>query len=80
MKCSCSTFCRIDDDRLPDGSTFADPGGESALRAETPTNRRNLPCPSCGGTNRLTPADRTLGYQCDECAARDEGTYVGGDY
>lgn len=26
-------------------SEFADPGGNSALRAETPTNPRNLPCP-----------------------------------
>src|SRR5208282_4777896 len=26
---------------------FADPGGRSALRAATPTNPRNLPCPTC---------------------------------
>ena len=47
---------------------FADPGGRSALRAASATNPRNLPCPNCGGKNRLTPADRDLGYQCDACA------------
>ena len=36
---------------------FADPGGESALRAATPSNPRNLPCPNCEQPNRLTPAD-----------------------
>jgi len=47
---------------------FADPGGNSALRAATPSNPRNLPCPTCGSENRLTPADKALGYQCDTCA------------
>jgi len=51
-----------DDDRMD----FADPG--SALRAAGPGNPRNLPCPSCGAPNRLTPRDRALHYQCDECA------------
>lgn len=51
-----------------DRSEFADPGGRSALRAETASNPRNLPCPNCGGENRLTPADRARGYQCDTCA------------
>jgi hypothetical protein len=40
----------------------------SALRAATQTNPRNLPCPNCGEPNRLTPADRAQGYQCDSCA------------
>lgn len=57
------------DDFDPD---FADPGGESALRAATPTNPRNLPCPTCKAPNKLTPKDRALGYQCDACARRDE--------
>jgi hypothetical protein len=52
---------------------FADPGGRSALRAETPENPRNLPCPTCGEPNRLTPRDRQLGYQCDSCADAAEG-------
>ncbi len=52
--------------------TFADPGGTSALRAATKSNPRNLPCPTCGAKNRLTPADRARGYQCDRCADRDE--------
>ncbi len=60
-----------------DGEDFADPGGESALRAESKTNPRNLPCPTCGEENRLTPKDRALGYQCDACANRAER---GGDY
>lgn len=47
---------------------FADPGGMSALRAATPDNPRNLPCPTCGRENMLTPADRARGYQCDICA------------
>ena len=49
-------------------SRFAYPGGNSALRAATRTNPRNLPCPTCREPNRLTPADRRLGYQCDSCA------------
>lgn len=53
---------------LDDRSEFADPGGKSALRAETKDNPRNLPCPSCGEPNRLTPADKARGYQCDACA------------
>lgn len=53
-----------DDDR----SEFADPGGTSALRAATKDNPRNLPCPTCGEPNRLTPKDKALGYQCDTCA------------
>jgi hypothetical protein len=50
---------------------FANPG--SALRRATRSNPRNLPCPTCGEPNRLTLADRRLGYQCDDCADRDEG-------
>ena len=52
---------------------FQDPGGNSSLRAATPTNPRNLPCPTCGKPNKLTPADRAAGYQCNGCADRDEG-------
>jgi hypothetical protein len=66
-----------DDDR----SDFAVPGGKSALRAASRSNPRNLPCPSCGAKNRLTPADRAHGYQCNACADRDEGVgFGGGDY
>jgi len=50
---------------------FADPGGNSALRAGPKT----CPCPSCGGHNLLTLQDVQLGYQCDECADRAEGGY-----
>jgi hypothetical protein len=59
-------YCRIE---------FADPGGNSALRAATKKNPRNKPCPNCGAKNRLTPADVRLGYQCDECADRAERGY-----
>lgn len=57
---------------LIDGVGFADPGGNSALRAATSSNPRNLPCPSCERPNRLTPADRARGYQCDSCADKAE--------
>jgi hypothetical protein len=56
---------------------FADPYGNSALRAESPTNPRNLPCPTCRAPNRLTPKDKKRGYQCDQCADRIER---GGDW
>lgn len=56
-----------------DRSEFADPGGHSALRAASRDNPRNLPCPSCGAENALTPADRERGYQCDRCADVAEG-------
>ena len=59
------TPMRFDDD---DSDDFADPGGPSALRSAGFKNPRNLPCPSCGEPDRLTPADRTRGYQCDGCA------------
>jgi len=49
--------------------SFYEPGGKSALRA----GKRNLPCPTCGEPNKLTAADVRHGYQCDDCADRDEG-------
>jgi hypothetical protein len=55
-----------------DDPDFADPDGRSALRAASEDNPRNLPCPNCGEPNRLTPADRALGYQCDTCADKAE--------
>ncbi len=61
------------EDDEDDGPDFADPGGRSALRAESEDNPRNLPCPTCDSPNRLTPADVTLGYQCDSCADAAEG-------
>ena len=63
---------RLDDDG-DDRSMFADPGGNSALRAASRSNPRNLPCPTCERPNMLTPADRARHYQCDGCADRDEG-------
>jgi predicted RNA-binding Zn-ribbon protein involved in translation (DUF1610 family) len=64
-----------DDGDLIDGVGFADPGGNSALRAATKKNPRNLPCPNCGAKNRLTRADRARGYQCDSCADQLERGY-----
>ena len=59
-----------------DDLDFADPGGESALRAATPDNPRDQPCPTCGREDVLTPADVNLGYQCDRCAnALERGGY-----
>jgi hypothetical protein len=60
------------DDDYDDRSEFADPGGNSALRAATKSNPRNLPCPTCERPNMLTPADRARGYQCDRCADQQE--------
>ena len=51
---------------------FAQPNGRSALRAANRRNPRNLPCPNCRQPNKLTPADRALGYQCDDCADKAE--------
>ena len=51
---------------------FADPGGNSALRAATKDNPRNLRCPTCNYPNMLTPADVAQGYQCDSCANAQE--------
>jgi len=53
---------------------FADPGGNSALYVSDSNNPRNLPCPTCGWPNRLTPKDVAQGYQCDSCAdAMEQG-------
>ena len=52
---------------------FADPGGNSALRAASKNNPRNLSCPQCGAENVLTPADAQRGYCCNRCADMAEG-------
>ena len=59
-------------DTYDDEPRFADPGGNSALRASSRSNPRNLPCPNCGELDVLTRADRAAGYQCDACADRME--------
>ncbi len=61
-----------DDYNIEGEEPFAQPGGRSSLRAASRHNPRNLPCPTCEAPNRLTPADRAKGYQCDACADRDE--------
>lgn len=61
-----------DDDEFERDIEFARPGSNSALRAATRGNPRNLPCPNCKKPNRLTPADKRQGYQCDECADKLE--------
>ena len=60
-----------DDEEEAKRKMFAGPG--SALRAASKKNPRNLPCPTCKQPNKLTPKDKRLGYQCDDCADRDEG-------
>jgi len=67
----------FDDEEFTGEPAFADPGGNSALRAASKSNPRNLPCPTCGAPDRLTPADKARGYQCDACADRAER---GGEY
>lgn len=71
---SCYEYDREMDEYPIDGVGFANPG--SALRRETKRNPRNLPCPTCGRENMLTPLDVRAGYQCDICADALEG--VGG--
>jgi hypothetical protein len=66
----------LEDDYLE----FADPGGNSALRAASASNPRNLPCPTCHRDNRLTPRDVELGYHCDSCADAMERGYDVGEY
>ena len=60
---------------LIDGVGFANPGGNSALRAATRSNPRIHPCPTCERPNRLTTIDVSNGYQCDSCADRQERGY-----
>lgn len=55
-----------------DGVGFADPGGNSALRAATKNNPRDQPCPTCGRKNVLTRIDVQRHYQCDTCANEAE--------
>ena len=52
--------------------SFKERGANSALRAATHSNPRNLPCPTCGRENMLTCADVARGYQCDYCANAEE--------
>jgi hypothetical protein len=54
----------LDRDDSGDDIQFADPGGNSSLRAGPRTER----CPNCKFPNRLTVEDVRLGYQCDACA------------
>ena len=65
-------------DDVRDREMFADPGGNSALRAASSSNPRNLDCPTCGAKNVLTPKDRALGYCCNSCADAAEGIGFGG--
>lgn len=44
---------------------FENPYGRSVLRRATRNNPRNLPCPTCGWENALTPADKRRGYQAE---------------
>ena len=63
------------DDEYEEALQFADPFGESALRATSRINPRNLPCLTCGRANRLTAEDVKHGYQCDTCADEVEGCW-----
>lgn len=69
-------FDNYDNDGLYIGSRilFADPGGNSALRA----GPRVHPCPTCGRPDMLSAEDVALSYQCDVCA--DNTERFGGPY
>lgn len=60
-------------DDVRDRIQFADPGGNSALRAASKRNPRNRPCPTCGAKNALTAEDVRRRYQCNRCADMEEG-------
>jgi len=69
----CGNRINYDYDNLQkDSMDFANPGGNSALRAATPNNPRIFPCPDCGEPDKLTPSDRAHSYCCDECADHKE--------
>lgn len=72
-ECDDEVFDEDFDEDLIDGVGFADPGGRSSLRAATPDNPRDRPCPTCGAEDVLTRLDVAAGYQCNRCADRDEG-------
>jgi hypothetical protein len=61
--------------RDEEGYGFQDPGGNSALRRSSRRNPRNIPCPTCGRKNMLTPRDKRLQYQCDICSNGEEGNF-----
>jgi hypothetical protein len=63
--------------RDEEGYGFQDPDGRSVLRRSGRGNPRNLPCPTCGRKNMLTPRDKRLRYQCDICADGEEGYFSG---
>ena len=54
---------------------FRDPCTPSALRASSRRNPVTLPCPTCKQPDKLTPADTRAGYQCNDCANREEGCF-----
>lgn len=54
---------------------FAQPNGRSALRAASRHNPRVHSCPTCKEPNKLTPKDKQLGYQCNDCADKEEGAF-----
>jgi len=62
-----------DEGDLIDGVGFADPGGNSALRAATKNNPRDRACPQCGAKNVLTRIDVQRHYVCNACADAAEG-------
>jgi ribosomal protein L37AE/L43A len=59
---------------------FAEPYGQSSLRAASKKNLRDQACPTCGRKNALTRKDVALGYQCNACAKSAEGRGYGSEY
>ncbi len=62
------------------GEDYEDRDERMEFRSALRVGKRIYPCPACGKKKALTAADKSLGYQCDSCADRAEGRYVGGDY
>jgi len=55
-----------------DGPDFADPGGAQCTEGGEQAQPAQSAVSDCGKKNRLTPADRAQGYQCDTCADQAE--------
>ena len=66
-------FYDTEEERQERYEQFERPYENSALTRATKVNPRNLSCPTCKEPNKLTPKDKSRGYQCDDCADRDEG-------
>lgn len=55
------------DDDMPFGRFFLERPSRRHM------DRRCIPCPTCRAPNALTAKEKAKGYQCSDCADREEG-------